>query len=438
MALEITIPRLGWDMEQGVFAGWLKNDGDFVAVGEALFRLEGDKATQDIEALDQGTLHISADGPREGDTVAVGAVIGLLLQAGETPPATQKQVKPTAIASDPPPTGPSVRRRARQLGVDLQTVKGTGPAGRILIEDIQQSSSAKVQTPVLAEAPVRRSAGVPAVSPRARRVAGELGVDWVHLKGSGRTGRICERDIRQAVDRASGPARQEDTVVPLSSVRKAIAARLLESCQSTAPVTLTTSVDATNLVNLREQFKTIPATSKLAVPSYTDFFVKLAAAALQSHPMLNARWEDNHIVVPGGIHIGIAVDTEAGLVVPVVRDVANLGLRALAARSLDLVERARQRKLRADEMQGGTFTVTNLGAFGIDAFTPIINYPQCSILGVGRIQRQAVVRENQVVARDMVSLSLTFDHRIADGVPAARYLQTLSNCIENPGPWLMP
>jgi pyruvate dehydrogenase E2 component (dihydrolipoamide acetyltransferase) len=211
---------------------------------------------------------------------------------------------------------------------------------------------------------------------------------------------------------------------------------MLHSSQSTAPVTLTSTADATNLVNLRNQFKDA-APGGGAVPSFTDFLVKLAALALTKHPLLNARWEDDHIALMPQIHIGIAVDTEAGLLVPVVRDVVRLGLRELAEQSRDLADRARLRKLLPDEMQGGTFTVTNLGAFGIDAFTPVINYPEAAILGIGRIRREPVVVDNQVAIRDVVTLSLTFDHRIVDGAPAARFLQLVCECIKNPGPWLM-
>jgi pyruvate dehydrogenase E2 component (dihydrolipoamide acetyltransferase) len=190
-------------------------------------------------------------------------------------------------------------------------------------------------------------------------------------------------------------------------------------------------------VNLRNQFKAVAGPSTEPVPSYTDFLVKLTALVLQQHPVLNSYWADDRIIPQGGIHIGIAVDTEAGLLVPVVRDVPTLPLKQLAERTRDLFERARQRKLTAEEMQGGTFTVTNLGAFGIDAFTPIINVPQCAILGIGRIQRRPVVRDEQIVIRDEITLSLTFDHRVVDGVPAARFLQTVSGLIENPGPGLI-
>ncbi len=371
MAIEVRVPRLGWNMEQGVFVAWHKKDGEAVRAGEALFVLEGDKATQDVEATDAGILHIPADAPKEGDTVAVGALLGYLVTA----------------------------------------------------ESVGQASSLPGQEAGKMAAPRPR-----AVSPRARRVAKALGVDCAGLKGSGRTGRIRERDVRAAA--------RHDATTPgqaVTATRRAIAEKLLTSLRSTAPVTLTTTADATNLVNLREQFKA----ADQSVPGYTDVLVKLAAVALKAHPLLNARWDEGRIVMQEGVHVGIAVDTEAGLLVPVVRDVASLSLREVAARSRDLVERARARRLTADEMRGGTFTVSNLGAFGVDAFTPIINYPECAILGVGRIRRQPAVVDDRVVPRDAVTLSLTFDHRIVDGAPAARFLDALRGCVENPGPWLI-
>ena len=211
---------------------------------------------------------------------------------------------------------------------------------------------------------------------------------------------------------------------------------MTESRQATAPVTLTTTVDATNLVNLRRQFKDAGPAGR-EVPSFTDFLIKLAALALREHPMLHARWAGDHIEVPDEAHIGLAVDTDGGLMVPVIRGPAGLGLGQIAERSRDLIRRARERKLLPGEMQGGTFTITNLGAFGIEAFTPIINPPEAAILGLGRISRQPVMVGDQVVGRDRLSLSLTFDHRIVDGAPAARFLQALGQMIENPGPWLI-
>ncbi len=225
--------------------------------------------------------------------------------------------------------------------------------------------------------------------------------------------------------------------IAISPVRRTIAERMTTSLRSTAPVTLTTTADATNLVNLRNQFKAV-AHADEAAPGCTDFFVKLVAAALQRHPALSARWTGEAIVPAASIDIGVAVDTDAGLFVPVVRDAPALSLRQTAARTRDLAERARRGALKAAEMDGGAFTITNLGTFDVDAFTPIIHYPQCAILGVGRIQRRPAAVADRIALRDQVTLSLTFDHRIVDGAPAARFLQTLSQYVENPGPILMP
>lgn len=206
------------------------------------------------------------------------------------------------------------------------------------------------------------------------------------------------------------------------------------SSQQTAPVTLTTRADATNLVNLRGQFK---AAGGEFIPSYTDILAKLTAAVLQQHPYMAARWEGEHLTIPDGTHIGIAVDAEDGLLVPVLRDVPSLSLLQLAARSRELIENARTKKFKVDDLQGGVFTITNLGAFGIDAFTPIINLPETAILGVGCIRREPAVVDNQIVPRDQVTLSLTFDHRIVDGAPAARFLQAIRLAVENPSAWLL-
>jgi pyruvate dehydrogenase E2 component (dihydrolipoamide acetyltransferase) len=372
MAIPIIVPRLGWSTEEGVFGGWLKPDGATVRAGEMLFALESDKARVDIECLDEGVLQIAPNAPNEGDVVAVGVVIGHLVRPGED--------APQVTATEPLPATPE-----------------------------------------------------PVASPRARRAAQELGIDWTTVKGSGKSGRVRERDVRAAAPTRTAPA-PGPTITP---TRRTIAARMLESHRSTAPVTLTTTADATNLVNLRDQFKAATPTSGEPVPAYTDFLVKLTARALDRHPLLNTAWIDDRIVQPDGIHIGVAVDTEAGLLVPVLHDVPALGLKQIIARMSDLAKRARNHQLSPDEMQGGTFTISNLGAFGIDAFTPILLPPQCAVLGVGRIQRRPVVLGDDIVVREQMTLSLTFDHRIVDGAPAASFLQTLAALIENPGPWLL-
>lgn len=412
MAIAITIPRLGWSMEEGVFVGWLKREGEPVRVGDPIFSLEGEKATQDVESVDEGTLRIPPDAPSPGQTVLVGTIIGYLLQADE---------------SELPATTPA------------------GPG------EVRQSAPVEA-APARVEAAGQRSAK-PRSSPLARRIAREHGIDWTQLVGSGSSGRIRRDDVLEAVrngQAASRPAPATTAVghengngAPsrsffVDATRNTIAGRMVESLRTTAPVTLTTTVDATNLVGLRRQFKAAwPAGDE--IPSYNDFLIKLCALALRDHPRLNARWRpgDAQIVVADEAHIGFAVDTEGGLLVPVIKGPADLGIRAIASRSRELVAQARGGKLRPVDMQGGTFTITNLGAFGIETFTPIINIPECAILGVGKIECRPVMDGEKVVGREQMFLSLTFDHRIVDGAPAARFLQHLGRLIENPGPWLM-
>ena len=453
MPFEITVPRLGWSMEEGTFVRWLKQEGEFVKAGDAVFELEGEKAAQDIEAVDSGILRIPPSAPSPGTIVAVGAVIGYLVVEGESVPvrtdigstmpaasatdttarrtASVKPGTPEASRSMPqlaPAAAPSVRRLAREMGVKLASLEGTGPAGRITADDVRTT------IPKARSDNGHSSSRI--ASPRARRVAGELDIDWRRLNGTGRDGRVRESDVRQAA-RQPQPS-SGGTVIPVSSRRKTIANRMRASREQTAPVTLTTRVDATNLVNLRNQFKM--AANGDAIPSYSDIVIKLVSLALQQHPMLAVRSEGDQWITPSspdGLHIGFAVDTDEGLVVPVVQNAGMLGLFDLAKQTSGLIDKCRGGKLAVSEMQGGVFTITNLGNFGIDAFTPIINLPETAVLGLGRIRREAVVLDNQIVARDQMTLSLTFDHRIVDGAPAARFLQTVSQAIENPSAWLL-
>ncbi|MEI8382079.1 MAG: dihydrolipoamide acetyltransferase family protein [Planctomycetota bacterium] len=446
MAFEITIPRLGWSMEEGIFVRWLKRDGDVVTPGEALFELEGEKAAQDVEAVDGGILRIPPTAPQPNTTVAVGAVIGYLVATGEATPGSStgtvtaasnvSAVTPVAKASSlvEPATEsaapPSVRRMARERGINLSQVAGSGPAGRILASDLVTAN------PVARQQTSRSNVA----SPRARRIARELGVDWKAVDGSGRNGRVRERDILVAAKRpkttssASTNVSSSGASIPITRHRRTIADRMTYSRQQTAPVTLTTRIDATNLVSLRQQFK---AAGGDVVPSYSDVAIKLAAMVLAQQPQMMAQWGENQLVIPEEISIGLAVDTDAGLLVPVIRNVPSLTVTEVCSRTSDLIRLTRAGQLKANDMQGGVFTITNLGGFGIDGFTPIINSPEAAILGMGRIRREPAVVDNQIIPRDQMTLSLTFDHRIIDGAPAARFLQTISQALESPSAWLL-
>jgi pyruvate dehydrogenase E2 component (dihydrolipoamide acetyltransferase) len=428
MAVAITVPRLGWNMDQGVFLGWLRRDGEAIRAGDPLFALESEKAAQDIEANESGILRIAPDAPTDGAVVAVGTVIGYLLAAGESDPALGKASvlregeappEPAFREGEAPPEPVSTTSAARQEPRPL-AVDGLGARTRV----------------------ASRRGDRPRISPLARRLARELGVDWTRLVGSGCTGRIRKVDILAAASTSAGSTPRRDgsavdaKVVPIGATRRTIAARMVQSRQATAPVTLHATADATNLVSLRTQYKAAASPGR-EVPGFLEFVVKLTAMTLRDHPMLHARWDEDRLIVPDQPQIGIAVDTDDGLLVPVIRGAAGLGLGEIVAQARDLARRARDRRIRPHEMQGGTFTITNLGAFGVEAFTPIINPPECAVLGLGRVARHPVMIEDRVVGRDRMGLSLTFDHRIVDGAPAARFLRALVGAIENPAPWLI-
>jgi pyruvate dehydrogenase E2 component (dihydrolipoamide acetyltransferase) len=403
MAIEITIPRLGWSMDEGVFGEWLKVDGEFVKADEPVFTLESEKALQEVESVDEGYLNIIPGGPDEGDIVTVGTLVAYLLAEGEEAP-----------------------HASVNSAVLVEPLEASAPAADAA--DLPTS----IPSPAIV-AGARKSSGAPCISPRAARLAAQLGVDWAALKGSGSTGRIRECDVQAAADSAMSAAGA--TRGSVETVRKIIADRMMATVKNTAPVTLTRRVDATNLVSLRNQFK---SGQQDLVPAYHDVIAKLVARMLEYHPVMNSQWTGEGIVESAGVHIGLAVETEAGLLVPVVRDVDQISLRELAERSLALIDRARQRLCTAEELSGGTFSITNLGGYGVEFFTPILNSPQTAILGLGAIRREAVVLEDErIVAQDQLPLSLTFDHRVVDGAPAAAFLQSLAMSIENPGPALI-
>jgi pyruvate dehydrogenase E2 component (dihydrolipoamide acetyltransferase) len=442
--IEIVIPRLDWSMDEGTFLGWLKEPGVFIRAGEPLFELEGEKATQEIEAIDSGILHIPPDAPRPGTIVAVGYRIGYLLAEGELPPPRDPaaagtpvfQKKPGFSEELPPQRAPATAENPvfQENSGELPRQREPAAAGPAAAAPTEPTTPAITTAAAIpsgsAESRQRHRA-----SPRARRVAAELRVDLLAVNGTGCKGRIRERDVRNAAAPLADPPSPATRHLPITPRRRTIAQRMLTSVHRTAPVTLTTRADATNLVALRRQFQSAGSNP---VPAYADIITKLAAMALKQHPAVAACWHDDRLELPEHTHIGIAVDTEDGLLVPVVRDVDRLPLTMLAEQTRQLAERARARQLTAEELHGGVFTITNLGAFGIDAFTPIIKPPESAILGVGAIRRIPVVlADDRIAARDQITLSLTFDHRVIDGAPAARFLQTLVQGVENPAAWLL-
>lgn len=493
MAIEIVMPRLGWTMEEGIFGEWLKKDGDTIQSGDLIFTVESDKATQEVETFDNGILRIPPDGPQSGDVIPVGGVMGYIVKPGETAPfegsaATNGSVKAVEAKTDStsqtaqvaeatpaqpspqaapiaqntralPTISPRARRIAAELGVEWTQLTGSGRTGRIVERDVRAAQAQQAQAAPNAAIPAAKPATtttttttVIQVSPVAQRMAEAAGVDLAEVAAQKPGQRIQRQDVeaaiaaREAQGTPSIPASVPTTQpvssgagqsVPISRVRSLIAQRMTESLQTNAPVTLTTEADATELVALREQLKASFAPRNQVVPSYNDLLMKLVAVALQEHPMLNASWRGTEIFIPANVNIGLAVDTEEGLLVPVVRSVESKSVRQIANESRELIERVKAHKLTAADMQDATFTISNLGAYGIDAFTPIINPPQCAILGVGRIVKKPAVYQDQVVPRHLVALSLTFDHRVVDGGPAARFLNSVRTYIEETALWLV-
>jgi pyruvate dehydrogenase E2 component (dihydrolipoamide acetyltransferase) len=438
---EIQIPRLGWSMEQGTFLRWLKKNGDLVKKGEPLFELEGDKNVQEIEAVEEGILKIPAGSPLPGATVDVGTLLGYLINENESVPEIQSQSSDTTLAEKKiASAGPAARRMAAEHGIAIDSIAGTGRGGLVTKEDVSSAAARKLNLQSAGE--FEGISDKKASTPRARRIARENAIDWQLLKGTGRGGRIREADVLQAMQFQANPtglASEGAKAGSLSPRRKAIAARLRRSQELTIPVTLHTTADVTELVALRQRIK---VASLSAPPSFTDIIAALIPYVYRSHPQLSMIWNgDQTDLIPiqyEDISIGIAVDTSQGLLVPVISRIAAKTLPEITAESRRLIELARSGGLPGEAMRGGTLTISNLGSYGIDCFTPVINLPEIAILGLGAIRREPVfIDEDRVEARQRMALSLTFDHAAVDGAPAAAFLRDIAMAMADPAAFLL-
>jgi pyruvate dehydrogenase E2 component (dihydrolipoamide acetyltransferase) len=426
---QVVMPKLGLTMTEATLVDWLKADGEPVRKGEPLFVLESEKSTLEIEAPASGVLRILVPA---GQTVPVQTPIATLLgarRATSPPPEPAESLEPSpALKSGAPvspvqtqiPASPKARALAHRLGISLGGIAGSGLRGMIVVADVGR-----------ADAHRRAAPATPAVnaSPVARRLAAQAGLDLSAVAGGGPSGRIMRQDVEEALAyRAEPPPSREDGAQALTGLRAVIAERLSASWRERPHVTLTTEADATNLIIARQQL-TEELGQKVA---YDALLVALVARALREQPHMNVRLTERGIERLSQFNIGVAVDTERGLLVPVVRDAAAKSLLQVQRTLAELVERTLAGQSLPDDLSGGTFTITNLGMFEIDGFTPIINPPESAILGVGRIAAKPVAMDRQVVVRDMVTLSLSFDHRLIDGAPAARFLQRIKQLIERP------
>jgi pyruvate dehydrogenase E2 component (dihydrolipoamide acetyltransferase) len=399
MPVEVLIPPLGATTDTLRLMEWYRQEGETVRKDEPLFAVETDKATLDVEAPASGILrHVSV---HPGAEVAALSRIAVIVAPDEA------SIEPAKSESDETRYPTSVARSPAQPA-PIVPVAVSPPAGG---------------------ASVGRE-GRPFISPRARRLAELRGIAWRTLHGTGPEGAVVERDVLASLEFArerDDTGREVLETLKVAGARAVIATRMLQSATTTAPVTLTTETDATQLVALRDRQRAA------GVPcSYNDLLLWLLARALREHPRLNASLQGDEFRVWRRVNIGLAVDSEHGLRVSVVRDVDQKRLAEIARETVALVEAARQGRSSPEVQRGGTFTLTNLGMFGIDAFTPILNLPECAILGVGRIRPQPAVVEDRVVIRQKLWLSLTFDHRLIDGAAAARFLQRVAQLIEQP------
>jgi len=454
--MKIVMPKLGLTMKEAKLIRWLKAEGDAVEEGDLLFEFESDKSTMEYEAPAGGVLAELL--VREGTTVPCGNVVAVLetaeqpqrastaeqtaeaaatVQKEEVQMEVQKEKQGARLrpADDFSLATPAARRRARELGVDLAAVRGRGPQGRIQLADVDDAAREAARR----RREAQEAAAVPA-TPVARRLAADLGLEPASITGSGRGGRVTRDDVLRAARRrlqagtrpagSPAPAAEVADVQPLSGVRAVIARRMSESAFTAPHVTLHTEADASALVAAHRQLNEVLA-GEVKI-SYNTLFIAIVARALRKFPPLNACLVDDEIRFYEAINIALAVDTERGLLAPVVRNADRLDLVPIQRESEVLIERAQEGRSLPDDLSGGTFTITNLGAFEVDGFTPIINQPQAAILGVGRIVPRPVGVEGDVVLRESVTLSLSFDHRIVDGGPAARFLQRIKQLVERP------
>ncbi len=475
MAVEVLLPKIGLTMQEGTIDEWLVETGAAVLAGDALLRLATDKVDVDVEAEAGGLFHPVVPA---GATVPAGALIGWLLAAGEQPPGlgdaptpaapgsngasapeAGAALTPTADAASPSTalslngTGgrllasPNARRVAAEAGVDLTALRGTGPGGRIVSEDVEDYLLTAAAAPAAQALMAPPGDTVTPVSPLVRRLAKERGIDLADVRGTGAGGRIRRADLDAATPAPvpaaapgattpaatrSATAPQPGDVLPLTGMRGAIARRMHASLQEMAQLTHGYEVRMDAVVALRAQLKKEWADSDLPVPSLNDFLVKAAALALREHPLLNAAVLDDGIHLFEDIHVGFAVAVQNGLLVPVIEDAAALPLPELASRTRELAENARAGRISPAQMEGATFTVTSLGGYGVDFFTPVVNPGNVAILGVGRLRDGVEWVDEQPRRTRVLTLSLTFDHRAVDGAPAAEYLRTVGGLLSRP------
>jgi pyruvate dehydrogenase E2 component (dihydrolipoamide acetyltransferase) len=457
MATQVIMPKLSPTMEEGQLTRWLKKEGDKVAMGEPLAEIDTDKATMEMQALGNGVLRKILI--KEGESAPLGQLIAIIGEPDEDISALEQE----STSQVPAPGDKSPEAKPESAAAAAASDQPRGPAAG----EVDKSSDGKASQAASAEPrksatgngsqsakPEAASSGRLIVSPLAARMAAEAGVDLRSLSGSGPGGRIVKRDIETAMGQsktagagvpvqvpqrhlraveslpspqAAGPSPYHDE--PASEIRRTIARRLVTSLGPIPHFFLTTEIEMDSAAEMRRRIKDLDPDLKISI---NDIIIKVASAALIEHPQVNASFQDKSVRYYDRADIGVAVAIEDGLITPVVRSADRKSLSEIASEVRELAERARQRKLRPEEYTGATFSVSNLGMFGIDEFTAVINPPEGAILAVGAMSSRPVVRDGEIVARQMMRVTMSCDHRVIDGATGAKYLQTFKKILENP------
>ena len=479
MTKTILMPALSPTMTEGNLAKWLVKEGDTVNPGDVIAEIETDKATMEVEAVDEGVLGriVVAEG---AEGVQVNAIIGVILEDGEdasalegaatagqgaspapastepaTPPITEAAAPVAApAASGDIPASPLARRVAAQTGVDLSAISGTGAGGKIMMRDLGPAAGGATAAPTIAPTTAVAPAGERQrlfASPLARRMAAQAGLDLSVISGSGPEGRIVKADIDAAIaGGTAAPAAAPATIVPLhapagdgerstvvrmSTMRKIIAERMSASKREVPHFYMTVDCEIDELLKVRGELNRRAAPAKISV---NDFVIRACALALREVPAANVSWEgEGAIRKYNVVDVAVAVATDGGLITPIVRDADRKGLLEIAGEMQDLAARARDGKLMPEEYQGGSFSISNLGMYGVKQFDAVINPPQACILGVGAGEKRPVVRDDAIVPATVMSCTLSVDHRTVDGAIGAELLAAIKRLLEYPPAMLL-
>jgi pyruvate dehydrogenase E2 component (dihydrolipoamide acetyltransferase) len=430
------MPKWGMTMKEGKITKWFKKEGDSVQKGEELFEVETEKITNKVEAPASGTLFQIV--VPEGTTVPVGTIVAVIAEAGEQPERIEGVQMGEVVEAAAPAAGspapeqpekprekkfvlatPAARRLAKELEIDLLLVPGTGPGGRVTESDVTKYHE---------EGPPP-----PKITPLAKEMAKQAGLDVSSISGTGEGGKITKEDVERALE--VGVMEEEVKPVqsiPFTGMRKSVAENMHASIQNTAQLTIFTEVDVTEMVRFLDLVREEHKKDETVRVSYNDIIILITSRALKRFPAMNSTLVGEEILIHHGVNMGIAVALPDGLMVPVLHDAHKKGLLQIAKEVRELARKAREGTVTVDEVTGGTFTITNLSMYEVDGFTPILRPPETGILGVGRVKEKPTVHNGEICVRPMMFLSLTFDHRVVDGAPAAEFLQTLARFLQHP------